>query len=120
MPIRHFPVILSIVQPQMEYKIVVDLTEVEQLCFNCRALLEDGPKHRIHGYLLCNECADIVSLLRVHNWRVCLVCALAGEADDIDCADIQNFRDGLVSRCSCGVEQRTQNLTVLVYVCEAV
>ncbi|KAH8715485.1 hypothetical protein HC256_004304 [Beauveria bassiana] len=77
----------------MEYKIVVDLTEVEQLCFNCRALLEDGPKHRIHGYLLCNECADIVSLLRVHNWRVCLVCASAGEADDIDCADIQDFLD---------------------------
>ncbi|KAJ4161561.1 uncharacterized protein LMH87_007593 [Akanthomyces muscarius] len=25
--------------------------------------------------------------------RVCLVCALAGEADDIDCADIQNFLD---------------------------
>ncbi|KAM3533697.1 hypothetical protein MY4038_003012 [Beauveria bassiana] len=34
-----------------------------------------------------------MSLLRVHNWRVCLVCALAGEADDIDCADIQNFLD---------------------------
>ncbi|PMB63398.1 hypothetical protein BM221_010761 [Beauveria bassiana] len=43
--------------------------------------------------LLCNECADIVSLLRLHNWRACLVCALAGEADDIDCADIQNFLD---------------------------
>ncbi|KAF1732466.1 hypothetical protein CRV24_006354 [Beauveria bassiana] len=100
----------------MEYKIVVDLTEVEQLCFNCRALLEDGPKHRIHGYkkLLCNECADIVSLLRVHNWRVCLVCASAGEADDIDCADIQDFLDRAVSQCSCGGEQRTQNLTALV------
>ncbi|EJP60820.1 tetratricopeptide repeat domain protein [Beauveria bassiana ARSEF 2860] len=79
---------------QMDYfKTVVDLTGIEQLCFNCRALLDDGPKHRIHGHLLCNECADIVSLLRVHNWRVCLVCALAGEADDIDCADIQNFLD---------------------------
>ncbi|KAM0664361.1 hypothetical protein ACQRIU_006944 [Beauveria bassiana] len=75
------------------FKTVVDLTGIEQLCFNCRALLDDGPKHRIHGHLLCNGCADIVSLLRVHNWRVCLVCALAGEADDIDCADIQNFLD---------------------------
>ena len=37
---------------QMEYiKTVVDLTGGEQLCFNCRALLEDGPKHRIHGYV---------------------------------------------------------------------
>ncbi|KAK8140759.1 hypothetical protein G3M48_002121, partial [Beauveria asiatica] len=81
-------------QPTMDYiKTIVDLTGGEQLCFNCRALLDDGPKHRIHGHLLCNECADIVSLLRVHNWRVCLVCALAGEADDIDCADIQNFLD---------------------------
>ncbi|OAA50252.1 hypothetical protein ISF_09382 [Cordyceps fumosorosea ARSEF 2679] len=75
------------------FKTVVELTGVEQLCFNCRALLDDEPKHRIHGHLLCDESADIVSLLRVHNWRVCLVCALAGEADDIDCADIQNFLD---------------------------
>ncbi|XWW94454.1 hypothetical protein V2A60_008716 [Cordyceps javanica] len=77
----------------MGHRIVVDLTEAEQLCFNCRAALGDGPKHRIHGYLLCGECADVVSLLRGHSWRVCLVCALAGEADDIDCADIQNFLD---------------------------
>ncbi|KAM0664440.1 hypothetical protein ACQRIU_007022 [Beauveria bassiana] len=30
------------------FKTVVDL---EQLCFNCRALLDDGPKHRIHGHV---------------------------------------------------------------------
>ncbi|KAM3516621.1 hypothetical protein NHJ13051_009737 [Beauveria bassiana] len=70
------------------FKIVVDLTGVKQLYFNYRALLDDGLKYRIHGHLLCDEYADIVSLLRVHNWRVCLVCALAGEADDIDHADI--------------------------------
>ncbi|EJP61223.1 uncharacterized protein BBA_09841 [Beauveria bassiana ARSEF 2860] len=77
----------------MDHKVVIDLTGFEQLCFNCRAILEDGPKHRIHGYLLCTECADIVSLLRVHCWQACLVCALADEADDIDCEDVQNFLD---------------------------
>ncbi|PMB67553.1 hypothetical protein BM221_007223 [Beauveria bassiana] len=58
----------------MDHKVVIDLTGFEQLCFNCRAILEDGPKHRIHGY-------------------ACLVCALADEADDIDCEDVQNFLD---------------------------
>ncbi|KAM3450894.1 hypothetical protein NHJ6243_009710 [Beauveria neobassiana] len=77
----------------MDHKVVIDLTGFEQLCFNCRAILEDGPKHRIHGYV---KCADIVSLLRVHCWQACLVCALADEADeadDIDCEDVQNFLD---------------------------
>ncbi|KAM3548466.1 hypothetical protein MY1884_009169 [Beauveria asiatica] len=101
----------------MDHKIVIDLTGSEQLCFNCRAILEDGPKHRIHGYV---KCADIVALLRVHSWQACLVCALADEADDIDCEDVQNFLDKPVSQYSNARGKSYQKLIRIEYICEAV